>query len=111
MRHQRAPLDARVGDEILDERRHPFRAAPDAVQICATRRVGAIVQRLLEHLSETVDRPQRRFQIVRDGVCESFQLLVRAAPLARTIRDALLQVRVQVAHARLAFPEVAIRTA
>ena len=45
--------------------------------------------------------PQRRPQVVRDGVAESFELLIGSLQLRRAFDDALLQLGVQVQNLRL----------
>jgi hypothetical protein len=46
-----------------------------------------------EELAEPVDVPQRRAQIVRDGVGERLEVVVQVLQLLRSVDDALLEDR------------------
>src|ERR1043165_7275357 len=60
----------------------------------------------LEQVRESVDRAQRRFEIVRDGVREAFELVIRTLELVGALADALLERSGQLAITSFAQPQL-----
>ena len=63
----------------------------------------------LEQMREAVDCAQRRLQIMRDGVREAFELVVRRLELYGALGHALFERRVELAVARFAQSQLRIR--
>ena len=71
------------------------RAGPDPVEVVAALVVQAVRAVAEQGLAEAVDGPQRRAQVVGDGVGERLQLLHRLRQLRGALADALLELGVQ----------------
>ena len=108
-RLQAAPVDVRVREQVVDQRRHPQRAVADAREMLARLRAELPVHLRLEQVREPVDRAQRRLQVVRDRVGKAFELVVRALELVGALAHALLERRRQLAIARFAQPQLDVR--
>ena len=108
-RLQAAPVDVRVRQQVVDQRRHAQRAVADARKVLARLRAQLAVHLRLEQVREAVDRAQRRFQIVRDCIGKAFELVIRALQLVGALAHALLERRGQLAVARFAQPQLDVR--
>ena len=108
-RLQSTPVDVRVREQVVDQRRHPQRAVADAREMLACLRTELPVHLGLEQMRESIDRTQRSLQVVRDGIGEAFQLVVRALQLDGPLADALLERGRQLAIARFAQPQLDVR--
>ncbi len=88
---ERAALQARVGEQILNQLAHLIGCAADGAQELSPLRIQLIGVILQQQTAVAVDAPQRRLQIVGDGVGERLQLLIRRLQRRRPLGHPLLQ--------------------
>ena len=106
---QPAAIDVRIGKQVVDQRRHLERAVADAREIVARGVRKLRIELRLEQMRESVDCAQRRLQVMRDGIRETFQLVVRRLELYGALRHALFERRVELTVARFAQSQLRIR--
>src|SRR5712691_5303593 len=87
--------DFREGEQVVDQLRHPHAAGRHALEVSPGFRVELGRVMLYQELHETVDRPERRPQVVRDAVGEGLQLRVGRLEIRRSLGDATLEIGVQ----------------
>ncbi|EFF46743.1 hypothetical protein XAUC_28580 [Xanthomonas citri pv. aurantifolii str. ICPB 10535] len=73
---QRTAAQARIHQQIVDQRGHAPRRAADHFHVMARLLVGRIAQMTRQLVGESGHMPQRCAQIVRDRIAEGFQLAV-----------------------------------
>ncbi len=86
---------ARQPQEAVDQRGHVPAAAHDLVEVAARLGIEVVAAILDECLAETGHGAQRCPQIVRDGVGETFEFLVRGRQLGSALRDPRLEGRIE----------------
>lgn len=96
-----AGSDARVGEEIVDERLHahgPFDRVAHEI-LCTP--VQAVPVPLCQEVHAAPDRAQGLLEVVGGNIGELLEIGVRARELCGTLRDPMLQQRVAVLQDRL----------
>lgn len=63
-------------EQSVDELAHPLRGGPDPPERVASGVVESIAVVFLDALTESVDGPQRRAQVVRNRIAERFQFVI-----------------------------------
>ena len=91
----RAVAQAQVEQQVVDDRAHRLARGDDVGEAPLALLVELVTVVALEHPGEPRDRPQRRTQVVGQGVGERAQLLVGGGEVRGAVGDALLQLHVE----------------
>ncbi len=92
---QGGPAQAGEGEQIVDQRPHPLCAVADGLEITATFGRKQIPVILQDRMGETVHRPERCPEIVRNRIGKRLQFLVRQLELLRPFRHTMFQGEIQ----------------